>query len=118
MGYDPLKRLITNDAAHRLMLVNEKFRELDREVPGQVVAMFLYIASHNPCHKMAIEEDLEFTTASASRNLQWLTGTKRNGKPGMNLVEKTTEEGSRRILCRLTTEGKVFIDQILSILND
>lgn len=118
MDYDPLKRLITNDQALRLMMVNEKFRELDREVPGQVVGMFLYIASHNPCHKMAIEEDLNFSTASASRNLQWLTGQKRTGKPGMNLVEKYTEEGSRRILCRLTTEGKVFIDQVLSILND
>ena len=92
------------------MLVNEKFRELDREVPGQVVAMYLYIASHNPCHKMAIEEDLEFTTASASRNLKRLTD--------MGLVVKSTEEGSRRILCTLTTKGKVFIDQILSILND
>ena len=100
------------------MLVNEKFRELDREVPGQVVAVYLYVASHNPCHKMAIQEDLEFTTASASRNLKWLTGTKRSGKPGMNLVETYTEEGSNRMLCRLTTEGKVFIDQILSILND
>ena len=101
------------------MLVNEKFRELDREVPGQVVAMFLYIASHNPCHKMAIEQDLEFTTASASRNLKWLTNQKRNGKPGMGLVEKWPEEGgSRRLLCRLTPKGKVLIDQILSILND
>ena len=118
MTFDPLKRLLTNDAAYKLLLVNEKLRELDREVPGQVVAMFLYIASHNPCHKMAIEEDLGFTTASASRNLQWLTGVKRNGKPGMNLVEKYNEEGSRRVLCRLTTEGKVFIDQILSIIYD
>jgi DNA-binding MarR family transcriptional regulator len=101
------------------MMVNEKFRELDREVPGQVVAMFLYIASHNPCHKMAVEEDLEFTTASASRNLKWLTIKKSNGKPGMNLVETTLEtDGSRRLLCHLTTKGKVFIDQILSILND
>ena len=67
---------------------------------------------------MAIEEDLEFTTASASRNLKWLTNQKRNGKPGMGLVEKRPEEGSRRLLCRLTPKGKVFIDQILSILND
>ena len=118
MDYDPLKRLVTNDNALKLMLMSEKFRELDREVPGQVVAMFLYIASHNPCHKMAIEEDLEFTTASASRNLAWLTGTKRNVKVGMCLVEKYKEEGSRRLLCRLTTEGKVFIDQLLSILYD
>ena len=100
------------------MLVNEKLRELDREVPGQVVGMFFYIASHNPCHKMAIEEDLDFTTASASRNLDWLTHTKNNGKPGMNLVEKYPEQGTRRLLCRLTPKGKVFIDQVLSILND
>ena len=112
MDYDPLKRLRTNDQAYRLMLVNEKFRELDREVPGQVVAMFLYIAAHNPCHKMAIEEDLDFTTASASRNLKRLTNAP------MQLVDKSTEVGSRRILCSLTVKGKVFIDQILSILND
>ena len=110
MDFDPLKRLRTNDQAYRLMLMNEKFRELDREVPGQVVAMFLYIAAHNPCHKMAIEEDLEFTTASASRNLKRLTN--------MGLINKSQEESTRRILCSLTHKGKVFTDQILSIIYD
>ena len=90
--------------------MNEKLRELDREVPGQVVATLFYIASRNNCHKIAIEEDLEFSTASVSRNIQRLEG--------FGLVEKYQEEGSRRLLCKLTAKGKVFTDQLLSIIYD
>jgi DNA-binding MarR family transcriptional regulator len=115
---DPLKRLQTNDNALRVMLAWEELRKLDREIPGQVVSMFFYIASHNPCHKQAIEEDLEFTVASASRNLQWLTDTNRLGKPGLGLIEKYTEEGSRRIVCRLSHKGKQFVDNFLSVIYD
>ena len=110
MDFDPVNRLITNDAANKLLLFNEKLRELDREVPGQVVAPLLYIASRNNCHKIAIEEDLEFSTASISRNIQRLEG--------FGLVEKYQEEGSRRLLCKLTAKGKVFTDQLLSIIYD
>ena len=83
-----------------------------------MVSMFFYIASHNPCHKQAIEEDLDFTTASGSRNLQWLTETNRLGKPGLGLVEKYTEKGSRRIVCRLSPKGKQFVDNFISVLYE
>ena len=45
---------------------------MNREIPGQLVSCFLYIASHDGCHKQAMEEALNLTTASASRNTDWL----------------------------------------------
>ncbi len=65
---DPLKRELTDDAMAVVLAVQNELLTLDREIPGQVVQMFLYIASHNPCHKQALEEDLGFSTASARRN--------------------------------------------------
>ena len=93
-----------------LLAVMEHLRGLDREVPGQVVSVFLYIAIHEPCHKQAIEEDLGFTTASCSRNITWLSYKHRLNKPGLGLVQFERDPyNRRRYLVWLTPEGKELI---------
>ena len=112
---DPLKRLQTDDVANSLLQGIELLRLLDREVPAQVISCFLYIAAHNPCHKQALEEDLGFTTASASRNIDWLCGRHRLGKPGLDLVMKVPDPSNRRrLLCTLSPKG----DALLRSLKD
>jgi DNA-binding MarR family transcriptional regulator len=91
----------------------ELLRLMDREIPGQLVSAFLYIASHNPCHKQAMEEDLDFTTSSASRLTDWLSEYHRLGKPGLGLIVKTKDPTDfRRILIKLTPKGESLARQM------
>lgn len=86
---------------------------MDREIPGQLVSAFLYIASHNPCHKQAMEEDLDFTTSSASRLTDWLSDYHRLGKPGLGLIAKTKDPTDfRRIQITLTPKGESLARQM------
>ena len=75
---------------HELSLVLtawETIRLLHREIPAQAVTVLLYVASHNPCHKQAIEEDQNLTTASCSRMIDFLNkGYGRKGVLTRDLV--------------------------------
>lgn len=104
---DPIKRDTTNPSMEGLLSAIECLRDLDREVPAQVVSVLLYIAIHEPCHKQAIEEDLDFTTASCSRNIAWLSYKHRLNKPGLGLVQFERDPSNRRrYIVWLTKEGK------------
>ena len=101
------------------MLVLQEFRQLDREVTAQLVVTFLYIASHNPCHKQALEEELNFSTASASRNVDWLSHHHRLNKPGLGLVMKERDTTNlRRYILSLTPKGEQLVQTIEDLLND
>jgi len=116
---DPLNRQVTCSTTTRLLGVAEIFRELDREVPAQVLAVYLYVASHNGCHSQAMMEDLELTGASASRNTDWLSKKHRLGKPGLNLIRKEVDESNkRRHTLWLTPKGKELLTQINQLLHD
>ncbi len=106
---DPLKRLETDQDLAALLDAWEMLRVIHREVPAQAVTILLYIASHNPCHKQAIEEDQGLTTASCSRMITFLTGAGRPGvsPSGLSLIEKYTDPGNkRRYMLRLTPKGE------------
>lgn len=110
---DPLKRQLTDEVSQSLLSGIELLRILDREVPAQVLSCFLYIAAHNPCHKQALEEDLDFTTASASRNIDMLCVKNRLKKPGFGLVWKDYDPSNRRrLMCGLTPKGEALIRQL------
>tara|TARA_R100001463_G_scaffold17159_3_gene44193 strand:+ start:1712 stop:2068 length:357 start_codon:yes stop_codon:yes gene_type:complete len=114
-----LRRKQTDDKINRLLKVINLLRLYDREVPAQVLATLFYIGSHNDCHKTALEEDLNFTTASGSRNTDKLSKDHRLGKAGFDLIIKEVEEVSpRRQRLRLTKKGEDLMHQIKSILYD
>ena len=109
---DPLRRLLIDDTAHTLMLANELFRLLDREVPCTAITVFLYIAAHDNCHKQALEEDLDLSTASASRTIDMLCEVNRLKQTGLGLVEKQPDPANgRRLIVSLTPKGKSFLKQ-------
>ena len=114
---DPLKRLETDSRLNLLLTAWEILRTQHREIPAQSISVLLYVASHNPCHKQAIEEDCSLTTASCSRMITFLSGGKR---PNVNrnelcLIEKYTDPGNaRRFMCRLTPKG----DQLVHLIKD
>lgn len=114
---DPLRRTLTNPDMERMLQVMDLFRMLDKEVPAQVIACFLYIASHDNCHKSALEQDLELSTASGSRNTDWLSEHHRLRKPGMNLITKEVDPSNRkRIQLKLTPKGRDLVKRIEAIL--
>jgi DNA-binding MarR family transcriptional regulator len=97
----------------QLLKAFELLRLMDREIPGQLVSAFLYIASHNPCHKQALEEDLDLPTSSSSRLVDWLSHYHRLGKPGLGLVTKTKDPTNfRRIIVTLTPKGESLARQM------
>ncbi|AII48634.1 hypothetical protein KR52_05695 [Synechococcus sp. KORDI-52] len=112
---DPLNRAITNDTLLRGMKAVELIRELHPvDLPCQVVSSFLYISSHNACHKQALEQDLDLTPASGSRITAWLSRNHRlEHKKGFRLIEKIRDpsNGRRQILV-LTQKGRELANQI------
>ena len=116
---DPLRRQLTDPGLTGLLKIIELFRIMDREVPAQVITTFLYIAAHDNCHKQALEEDLNFTTASSSRNTSWLSDQHRLNKPGLGLIiKKPDPTNGRRLTLRLTNKGKALVTQIKDLLNE
>ncbi len=116
---DPLRRNLTDEQSNKLLAMINMLRDLDDEIPAQCIATLFYVASHNKCHKQALEEDLGFTTASGSRNTDRLSEQHRLNKPGLGLIVKEPDPGNRRRLqLALTPKGQVFIDQLLSVIYD
>lgn len=96
-----------------MLIAIERLRVLDREIPAQLVSCFLYIASHNPCHKEAIEEDLGYTSASSSRNIDYLSDKHRLNKPGLRLIVKERDPSNgRRILLYLSPKGEQLVNDL------
>ena len=113
-GMDPIRREVTDDSLTGLLRGIEMFRVLEREVPAQLISVFLYVATHQGCHKQALEEDLNIKTSSSSRLIDWL-GKRHSlsSKPGLELVETYKDDGNWRRLClRLTTRGEQLVDQL------
>ena len=112
-----LRRKLTDEKIERLLKVYNLLRLYDREIPAQVLATLFYIGSHNDCHKTALEEDLNFTTASSSRNTDKLSKVHRLGTAGYDLIVKEIEEEPpRRQRLKLSKKGEDLMNQIKQIL--
>jgi len=105
----------TDDKMNRLLMVFQDIRSRhDEELPAQVIYCLLYVASHNPCYKSDMERALKFSTASGSRNTDWLAEKHRLGTAGLGLITKTIcpESKKRRLVLTLTKKGELFVDSI------
>jgi len=112
---DPLANQCTDARLAKVHLAFNALLLLQREIPGQLVSTFLYIASHDGCHKQALEQELGLTTASSSRNTDWLSDGRMGIKhPGLGLITK--EQDGRRQRLRLTPEGKDLARHMKSII--
>ena len=112
-----LRRTVTDEKIDRLVKVFKQLRLQKREMSAQELATLFYIGSRNDCHKTALEQDLNFTTASSSRNTDKLSKDHRLGKAGLDLIVKETEVVSPfRQRLRLTKKGEDLMNQIKQIL--
>ena len=95
----------------------EHFRTLDKEIPAQVIATFLYVASHDDCNKVDLEKALAFSTASGSRNTDWLSAYHRLNKPGLGLIIKYRDPSNRRRqVLQLSGKGRKLVQELKEIL--
>ena len=125
---NPLNRRLTDPSIDRLMKAIECIRTFDsdlssREISISVLSTLLYVGSRNGCHKQALEEDLEMTRASTSRNTDMLSKHHRlliasgKRKPGLGLIEKEIDATDRRrSTLTLTKKGEELFTQINEIL--
>ena len=113
---DP-SRVVTDYQMAKLAKAIEHFRTFDKEIPAQVIATFLYVASHDDCFKGDLEKALAFSTASGSRNTDWLSAYHRLNKPGLGLIAKYRDQTNRRRqILKLTPKGRILVKQIKDIL--
>ena len=113
---DP-SRAITDIDMAKLAKAIEHFRTLDKEIPAQVIATFLYVASHDDCNKVDLEKALAFSTASGSRNTDWLSAYHRLNKPGLGLIIKYRDPNNRRRqVLQLSTKGRKLVQELKQML--
>ena len=91
-----------------LLEVIEEIRVRDPDMTAAVLSIFLYVATHDNCHKQAIEEDLEISTSNCSRAADWLLDKKTpQAWPGTHTKEDDPSN-RRRVMYSLTQQGKPF----------
>ena len=113
---DPSREITDIDIA-KLAQAIEHFRTLDKEIPAQVIATFLYVASHDDCNKVDLEKVLTFSTASGSRNTDWLSAYHRLNKPGLGLIIKYRDPNNRRRqVLQLSAKGRILVQELKQIL--
>tara|TARA_B100000287_G_scaffold409556_1_gene437030 strand:+ start:104 stop:466 length:363 start_codon:yes stop_codon:yes gene_type:complete len=116
---DPFRQ-ITDAQSARLLKAMELFRSYDPEIPAQVISVFLYIASHDDCSKVQLQdkyEGLNMPSASASRNTDWLASKHRLGKKGLNWIIKYRDPtDQRKQLMKLSPQGVLLVKQLRDIL--
>ena len=90
------------------------FMIFDPEMPLQLQLTFLYIASHDGCHKQAMEAALGYSNAAGSRNTDHLAEIHRyKNKPGLKLISKERDPSNlRRYQLVLTKSGKQLVDTL------
>ena len=113
---DPSREITDIDIA-KLAQAIEHLRTFDKEIPAQVIATFLYVASHDDCLKGDLEKALAFSTASGSRNTDWLSAYHRLNKPGLGLIIKYRDPNNRRRqVLQLSAKGRILVQELKQIL--
>ncbi len=105
---DPARGLVTDDQALVVFKAIELVRDLtsDGNMPLQALQCFLYVCSHDKCHKSRMESDMGLSTASGSRNTDYLCAQNRFKVAGLNLITKEVDPTNRRrSVLRLTPLG-------------
>ena len=118
-GTDPYRNQITDSKMLNLFKAMKTFSMFDPEMPLQLQLTFLYVASHDDCHKQALEEALGYSNAAGSRNTDYLAKWHRYKKKGMNLISKERDPSNRRrYALTLTKEGKALVESLKQTLYD
>lgn len=100
-----------HEACSQLLMVIERFREIDAEMQAQSIAVLLKVAKHPVPIKMSeIATELGLSQSTVSRNVAFLGDWNRRKEEGHKLLEAYEDPMERRRkLVRLTSKGKRFL---------
>ena len=86
----------------------------EREMPAQLIVIFLWIASHDGCKQEDLSAAASISTSSVSRNVSWLCGNHRlPHRNGLNwVIRERDPENHRAWRLHLTEKGKQLVRRI------
>ena len=83
----------------------------DSKFPINAALTLLYVARNEPCLKRDMEIALGFSTATGSRNSDYLSKINRLRSPGLSFINKVDDPDDRRqTVLTLTPKGKEFVN--------
>ena len=96
---------------HRLLTALEQFRAINPNMPVQQVQTFLYVCNHEDdeggCNIRDLAAALDYSLASASRNIAAFSKVTRHKKQGPELLEATENFYNRAYKnITLTSQGR------------
>jgi DNA-binding MarR family transcriptional regulator len=110
---------ITTSDIDKLLRTIGTFRSLDPDIPSQTIATFLVAMDHEGETISQLRDRLGMTTASASRNIAYLTDWHRLKRPGLNLLTADTDPMNRRTRrVFLTVKGRQLAKTVRDIMNE
>ena len=93
----------------------QSLQALSSKLPLNAALSFLYVAQHGPCFKRDLELALGFSTATGSRNTDYLFRLNRLRKPGLDLIKKYEDPNDRRqCILELTDKGQALIEKLMA----
>ena len=93
-------------------------REQQSDMPMQMTDVLLVIARRPGLTMAELSEEVDLAQSSCSRNVATLSEYHRLGKPGLGLVEAIIDPREpRRRAIFLTQKGKVFVTQLMRVLD-
>lgn len=103
----------------RLIRVLEEFRQLEPDLPSQVIHAFLAAAANPGLSIRELQDRLGMTSASASRCFAFLSDQHRLGKEGLDLIRYEGDSANLRIKrVFLTTKGQRLVDRLNFFMGD
>jgi len=104
---------------NQLFRAFQHLRAKDSKFPINAALVLLYVAENEPCLKQDMEIALDFSSASGSRNTDYLSSNNRLRKPGMGfLLKEDCIEDRRLSVLTLTPKGKEFINLLMEQSNE
>jgi DNA-binding MarR family transcriptional regulator len=103
---------LSSEGALRAFYVVELLRSTgEREFPAQLMAIFLWIASHNGCRQYDLVDACSISIGAVSRNVTWLGPRHRlEHRSGLKLVRRERDpENYKAWRLFLTPKGLIFL---------
>ncbi|MEA2708187.1 MAG: hypothetical protein QOF78_788 [Phycisphaerales bacterium] len=104
--------------ANQLMSAVEHFRQLDPEMPSQMVLCFLIVAENPGITLTKLGERAGIVASSVTRNIYSLSRIKSKGISGHDLVDvELNPESRREKLVSLSAKGKRFYGTLMALIS-
>jgi DNA-binding MarR family transcriptional regulator len=94
------------------------FAKINPEINSTMIQVFIYVAQAGIVNQKNIQDRLNLTNSTASRNISWWCSDKVYGKPGVGFIERYEDPTDRRYkLIRLTPAGQQFYARVVDSLK-